>query len=228
MGSSLPVWATADRQRELVELFQRYGNRCLLGHRACPDASHYVYLQPHTVYVNKPVHIPITDGSGIKVVDGVVQTLTYYRTLKGTDYKPEMKRMYDVVEQNTIEGWRAEDRAKRDADWKAERAAMHRNANRSYPVGGQFDAIAKDEFFATQPLYYRVGMGFSAVTLRPFAKVKLPSGVVELHVDIGDALKPVSKNARRKAIRYGRGLPLDVQSRIDHLCAEAVKRYLAR
>ena len=39
-----PRWATAVRRARLVELWHRYGNRCLQGHRTCPDPTHYVLV----------------------------------------------------------------------------------------------------------------------------------------------------------------------------------------
>src|SRR3990172_6377030 len=39
-----PRWATAVRRARLVEFWHRYGNRCLQGHRTCPDPSHYLLV----------------------------------------------------------------------------------------------------------------------------------------------------------------------------------------
>ncbi|HLE79976.1 MAG TPA: hypothetical protein VJA25_01630, partial [Dehalococcoidia bacterium] len=39
-----PRWATAVRKARLVEFWGRYGNRCLEGHRTCPDPSHYLLV----------------------------------------------------------------------------------------------------------------------------------------------------------------------------------------
>jgi hypothetical protein len=39
-----PRWATAVRKARLVLLWHRYGNRCLQGHRTCPDPSHYLLV----------------------------------------------------------------------------------------------------------------------------------------------------------------------------------------
>ncbi|MDP2948300.1 MAG: hypothetical protein Q8P22_02025 [Chloroflexota bacterium] len=39
-----PRWATAERKARLVQLWDRYGNQCLQGHRTCPDPSHYVLV----------------------------------------------------------------------------------------------------------------------------------------------------------------------------------------
>jgi len=45
---------------------------------------------------------------------------------------------------------------------------------------------------------------------------------------LGDTLKGVPKVKRRKAIRYGKALPVQVQRRIEELCKLAVRHYLNR
>ena len=42
--TTTPRWATAVRKARLVMLWHRYGNRCLQGHRACPERDHYVLV----------------------------------------------------------------------------------------------------------------------------------------------------------------------------------------
>lgn len=125
-----------------------------------------------------------------------------------------------------ISDWKAEDKAQRAAEWRAEQEAMHATSERRFPVSGRFDAIARDIWHDQQPLYYRVGLGFSGLTFTPFAKVKMPSSFVALHVNLGGALRTASKNQRRKAIRYGKALPDEIQRRVDALCLVAVKHYL--
>ena len=41
MGTTLPQWATPERQRHLVKLFGQHQNRCKEGHLACPDLRHH-------------------------------------------------------------------------------------------------------------------------------------------------------------------------------------------
>jgi len=81
-------------------------------------------------------------------------------------------------------------------------------------------------FYAEQPEYYLEGIGISGLTFRPFAKVRLASSLVQLHIDLGDTLGQVSKAKRRKAIRYGKALPQEVQDAVDGICNKAVRRYL--
>jgi hypothetical protein len=134
---------------------------------------------------------------------------------------------YEVYIDTLISDWTSDDRAQRQAEWQAECETFHRQAERHFPIQGQFDGIAKDIFFADQPLYYYIGLGISGLTFTPFAKVRLPSSYLSLLVDLGDTLRGISKSKRRKAIRYGKALPAEIQSKVDKLCQMAVRHYLA-
>jgi hypothetical protein len=164
--SKQPKWATPERQAYLVKLWTEYGNKCLYGHTACFDPSHYVYTD--------------FDGS-LKVA-----------------------RLYELKSEQAIKYWIADDKEEREAKWQAEQKAIHSLGERSYPLRGQFNAISKDIFYGEQPLFYFEGIGISGLTFEPFAKVRLASSFVNLHIDISDSLKGMSKNARRKALRHGK------------------------
>jgi len=133
---------------------------------------------------------------------------------------------YEVYIEGLIADWRADDRQQDTDDWREERKRLHSLAERRYPIRGQFSTIAKDIFFSQQPLYYLLGYGMSGLTFKPFAKVRLASSFVNLYVDLGDSLKGTSKNKRRKAIRYGKPLPMDKQAEVERVCRLAVKHYL--
>jgi len=122
-----------------------------------------------------------------------------------------------------IDDWRADDRAQQWADWQAEQKAIH-SLGEVGRIRGDFNAIARDIFFASQPLYYLESLGISGLTFRPFAKVRLASSFIALHVDVGDAMRNESKNKRRKAVRYGKITP-EVKKEVDRLCSLAVKDY---
>lgn len=139
---------------------------------------------------------------------------------------PIPEHYYEVFIEGLIADWKADDREADTADWKAEQRRMHSLAERQYPLRGTFSAIAKDIFFANQPQFYLLGMGISGLTFRPFALIRLSSSYVSLFVDIGVSLKGLSKNQRRKAIRYGKPLPIDCQNEVASLCRLAVKHYL--
>ena len=139
---------------------------------------------------------------------------------------PIPEHHYEVFIEGLISDWKAEDREQAKLDWEAESKAIHSLGERSYPIRGQFSAISKDIFFNTQPLYYLEALGMSGLTLQPFAKVKIASSYFHLYIDLGNTLRSTSKNRRRKAIRYGKALPLEVEARVRKLVTLAVKDYL--
>jgi len=136
--------------------------------------------------------------------------------------------IFEAKAGSIIADWSADDRAQAQALWRKEQKAIHGLGERSYPLRGEFSAIAKEVFHSEQPQFYLLGLGVSGLTFRPFAKVRIASSFIGLHVtvDLGDSLKTVSKNKRRKAIRYGKALPKDIQDRIDKVCRQAVRHYL--
>jgi len=109
---------------------------------------------------------------------------------------------------------------------KEERKRLHSLAERRYPLRGQFNNISRDIFYAKQPQFYLLGLGISGLTFKPFAKIRLSSSYVSLYVDLSDSLRMVSKAKRRKAIRYGKPLPLELQREIGQACKLAVGHYL--
>jgi hypothetical protein len=85
--------------------------------------------------------------------------------------------------------------------------------------------VAKDEFFSQQPSYYLEAVGISALTFTPIAKARVASTPVRLFVDVPKTKPKMSKNARHKALRYGRGRLLGEDRTIDQLCNLAVKDF---
>jgi hypothetical protein len=133
---------------------------------------------------------------------------------------------YEVYIEGLIGDWQAQDRATSSALWQEERKLLHSLAERRYPIRGQFNNISKDIYFAEQPLFYLLGLGISGLTFNPFAKVRVASSFVNLYIDLGDRLRSVSKNKRRKAIRYGKALPLELQREVGQVIRLAVRHYL--
>ena len=133
---------------------------------------------------------------------------------------------YEIYIEQVIGNWVTDDREQRQAEWQAERRELHSLAERRYPLHGQFSALTKDIFFDQQPQYYLEGLAISGLTFKPFAKVRLASSFVFLHIELGDTLKGLSKAKKRKAIRYGKALPEDIQRQIEQICSLAVRHYL--
>ena len=134
---------------------------------------------------------------------------------------------FEVYIESLIDDWKAEDRAQSRLDWKAESKAMHSLGERRLPISGRFNNISQDIFHDKQPLYYLEALGISGVKLQPFAKVKLASSYMRLYIDLGTSLRGISKNKRRKAIRYGKELPKSIQERIAERVSLAVRDYLS-
>jgi hypothetical protein len=134
---------------------------------------------------------------------------------------PYPEHHYELYIEGLIAEWISEDKAQAKAEWQAEQRRLHSLGERRYTHCGQWSAIGKDIFYGNQPQYYLEGIGISGLTFKPFAKVRLASSYMNLHIDLADSLKDTSKNARRKAIRYGR-LTDTAQARIR----KAVRHYL--
>lgn len=227
--SLLPKWATPERKAKLVELWGLYGNRCLLGHQACPNPEHYIRLMPEAVTIGKPIHIPCADrqGNPIKNSEGNQLYLTLYKPTVTTIYKAEDCRLYDLKSELVIEGWKAEDREARRLEYRLESIRLHSLSEPREPLRGRFSAISKDIWKSNQPLYYIEGLGISGLTLQPFVRVRLSSTYMRLYVTLGEALRGVSKSKKRKAIRYGKPLPKTIEQTINQLVKASVLDYLA-
>ncbi len=132
---------------------------------------------------------------------------------------------YELFIDALIADWKEADREQREAEWFAELQVIHSLGEYRYPILGRFNAISKEIYGGSQPLYYIEAMGMSGITLTPFAKVRLSSSYMRLHIDLGSALRVVSKSKRRKIVRYGKPLPKQVEDTVFQLVREAVKHY---
>ena len=132
---------------------------------------------------------------------------------------------YSLYSELLIKDWKHLDIEQRLAEWEAERKALHSLGERSYPIRGQFSAVSRDIYAESQPLYYFEGQAVSGITLMPFVRVRIASSYIRLYVDLGEALRQVSKSQRRKAIRYGKALPEPTKVAIRRKVLEAVRDY---
>jgi hypothetical protein len=122
-----------------------------------------------------------------------------------------------------IADFKAEDKA----HWQDERKAMHSLNEPARYYRGRFNPISREIYFSNQPTYVNKGLGISAVTFRPIAKVRISSSYWYLYIDIPlqSVFKTVSRNAKRKAVRYGIMTP-EVRQRIDDTVNKTVTGYL--
>jgi len=139
---------------------------------------------------------------------------------------PELHH-YGYFIEDLITEWKADDRATIEALWKAESRAIHRLGERRFPVRGRFSNIAKDIYYAEQPQFYIIGLSISGLTFEPFASVRLSSSYLHLFVSLGDTLKTLSKNKRRKAIRYSKELPKAIEDRVNIIIRQAVEDFFS-
>ena len=133
---------------------------------------------------------------------------------------------YEVFIESLINDWKADDRETNALVWKNERKIMHALNEKTLPMRGRFNGVSSDIWHDSQPIYYLESMGMDCLKLKPFAKVKLSSSYQHLYVDLGDSLKSISKNRKRKAIRYNKPLPQSANDIVSKLIIEAVKDYL--
>jgi hypothetical protein len=234
-----PAWVTPARQEFLIKLWIQYGNKCLLGHPACPIREHYIHDYKRHVLVPQVKNVPCIDGSGnpIKDANGNQLFISVYPLIKDVLHDKRIRQvetddgfthlfgLYDLKSETIIKNWIADDKAQKQAEWQAEYKTRHAKGERTYPLHGRFSGISQEIFYNNQPEYYLEGLGISGLTFKPFAKVRVASSLLALHVDLGDLLKPMSKNQRRKAVRY-RQIPVSLENRINEACWFAVKSYL--
>ena len=134
---------------------------------------------------------------------------------------------YELFIEGLISDWKGDDREARTLEYRLESIRLHSLAEPRYPLRGRFSAISKDIWKSSQPLYYIEGLGISGLTLQPFVRVRLSSSFMRLYVNLGDALRGISKSKKRKAIRYRKPLPKAIDQAINQLVKSSVSDYLA-
>ena len=224
----MPKWATNERQAQMLDLWAKYGNRCLLGHTACDDFEHYIYHKPKPLFGIKPKPIKCVDRYGNPILDNNGQPLwtVEYKLIPDWVTTPEVIRLYGLKLAEVIGDWIAEDRQAKAYERKAISRLLH-TLSEVGALRGQFNAISRDIYHESQPTYFIECLGISGLTFKPFAKVRIASSYVRLHVDLKAPLTSVSKNRKRKFIRYGKGLPPEVAKEVELTCNRAIAHYLS-
>lgn len=138
----------------------------------------------------------------------------------------EPSHYYESFIEGLIEWWKEQDREQAATDWQAEASAIHSLGETHTPIRGRFNNIGRDIYHGAQPLFFIERLGMDCLRLKPFAKVKVASSYMRLHVDISETVKHISRHARRKAIRYGKPLPQSAANEINSLVTSAVRDYL--
>ena len=133
---------------------------------------------------------------------------------------------YEVFIESLINDWKADDRETNKLEWINERKIMLSMSEKTFPMRGRFNGVSSDIWHDSQPIFYLESIGMVCLKLKPFARVKLSSSYQHLYVDLGDSLKSISKNRKRKAMRYNKPLPQSANDIVSKLIIEAVKDYL--
>ena len=247
-----PKWITPERQTELVRLFRESKGLCVVTHKPC-HGKYVLKGAPVCKWglsCNNPLTKGATcdkdrrDNKGNTITvpcDYGPSNVTRwhcgwgdfpcYSALVLDDevfggkvvigelvYKEYMKIL--------IHDWQALDRDAETARWNKERSLMHTLGETNVQLRGRFSDISRDIYHGDQPVYLITGysvMFHADKTAYPVANVRLTSSNEILTVDITSAVKDVSKNARNKAIRYGKPLPEQATFEIEKLCSKAVR-----
>ncbi|MDP3065062.1 MAG: hypothetical protein Q8O40_17945 [Chloroflexota bacterium] len=223
-----PRWATAERKARLVEFWHRYGNRCLQGHRTCPDPTHYVLRTPKPGLARVPDRMQRAERpDGTPILDRG-QPIYYqtYKLVPAPTTELSLERLYDVKSEEAIRHWVSDGAAQRAAEWKAERERLHRDQRHFRQ--GQFDSLRRQLYMENQPPYTIVALTVDSLTFRPVALVKVSSTIIHLFVDLPNPMGGLSKSARRKARRYGKGLPEEAVQKAEKAIAAAVQDWWAK
>ena len=227
----MPKWASPERQAQLVKLWAEYGNECLLGHTNCQELAHYIRELPikaeYPHIIVKETVCRDRNDNILRYPDGSPMMAVSYTCKPFYHKQLESIRLYELKEREVIADWIKEDRQAR--------VYLNRVMSRSLhllpevgSVRGSFNAISRDIYHDGQPQYFVEALGISGVTLRPFAKIRIASSYTRLHVDISQPLKTLSKNRKRKFIRYSKPLPVAVEVDIQELCNLAIAKYLSK
>ena len=74
-----------------------------------------------------------------------------------------------------------------------------------------------------QPPYTIVALTVDSLTFKPVALVKVSSTIISLFVNLPNPMVGLSKSARRKARRYGKGFPEETSQKAEKAIAVAVQ-----
>ena len=236
-GKTMPNWVKPERQAVLVDLFVQSSGFCVLTHKPCQGTweKKEAVLCAWGNRCSEPVpngepcwHEPEQGKPHLPCNVIHVNSLHWHCAYGDYPcYKPH-ECHYELYTDRLVKDWVQSDRQVKIAEWQAERKQLHSMGERRTPVRGRFNIISQDIYYPRQPSYYLEALGISGLTFKPFAKIRIANTYTHLFVDLGNALKPVSKNHRRKAIRYGKPLPKDITGIIDEHCNRAVRHYLNR
>ena len=221
-------WVTPERQHQLALLFSTYGNKCLKGHYCCPEVEHYLEAVPKLMAYAIVKDTPCVDkvGNTLRDSEGNILYTRSYGVGHHVGKTERLNTAYDQAIDAIVKDWVREDAVARAYLRDVESKRLH-SLNEHGRLRGHFSAISQTIYFDNQPMFTVLELGIDPLTFKPFAKVRIASSMVALHIDISEALKPLSKCKRRKSIRHGKPLPNTIAEVVSECASKAVCKYLA-
>ncbi len=221
-------WSTPERRTHLVELFIENGLKCQQGHTNCSILEHYLHTETKVSTVARGIERLCynQDGEVLKDKQGNDLYITVYQSIPVIESKQSLLTQYELLSETCIDSWIADDRQRKQAEWIRERYQMHSLHEKRKPLRGKFSAISSEIWRSTQPIYYLENIGIDALRMKPYAKVNMAGSYFHLYIDLGESLRGISKNRKRKAIRYHKALPSQFDDRVSDTIMRAVKHYI--
>lgn len=128
--------------------------------------------------------------------------------------------IYSRFIEDLIAYWVQDDREEDSYLWQLERYRLHHRTELE-PWQTSFDGVAREQFILNRPLFYMEGVAFDAIRKMKIARVRLAGTPKFLFIDVSGWI-PQSKNAIRKAIKYGKPIGPTLEIYLDAI----VKEYL--
>jgi len=196
---SPPKWATPVRREVLVKAFEKYGNKCLLGHKVCPEVEHYLVYHGKEVWIAIPVDTQVNDQYGQpRMENGQRVTMPGYQMRKVLHSHQDFSNLYEQHSEFLIAGWKSEDRAEREWLWRREQQLLHKT-HEERGWGRVFDPVALDQFMQTRRPFITEAVSVNPLTLQRVARIRVAGTGQRLFVNIMRHGK--GKNARKKELR---------------------------
>lgn len=215
-----PKWATPVRREALVKVFEQYGNKCLLGHKVCSEVEHYLVYKGKEVYIALPQETQLWDGQGNPIMEnGKRKTMPGWRVLKVLHSHQHFSNLYEQHSEFLIEGWKAEDRAKKEWLWRREQQLLHKMPDER-GWGRVFDPVAIDQFMTSRQPFEIEAVSVNPLTKQRVARIRVAGTGERLFVNI--MRQGIGKSAKKKALRRA---AQGVASPNYNLCKAAVDRF---
>ena len=216
---SQPLWATPERQSQLVKFAMKYKGVCLKGHTLCSEIEHYTQVVRKVEIASGPISAAdVRDGwaiapscHGVGIVELAHAVSDGSRPIGPKRFvvqREELSDLYGQVEEQAIETWKAEDREERSDERR--RASQHAPTGEVGRFGAfhqvgrnsSYDPVDIDLFVNERPRYYLKGYGVDD-RLRRFARIQIPGTTVILKIDISLGIQELSKRRRKSLRRTG-------------------------